>query len=131
MTPPPLLRKRGDEDTSVKRERERVWTWFLPCLLTSFFNLWCSMLYYWILLLLLSIFLLLSLSQFVNLWIIVEYHFYVLMFATKVDLVCITSHIYLVTKLSLWHGCGYPWVPTEPSPFKSILWGVLRIKEMT
>ena len=51
-------------------ERER--TWFLPCLLTSFFNLWCGILYYWILLLLLSIFLLLSLSQFVNLWILLN-----------------------------------------------------------
>ena len=35
----------------------------------------------------------LSLSQFVNLWIIIEHHFLVSMFATKVDLVCITSHI--------------------------------------
>ena len=35
MTPPPLLRKRGDEDTSVKRERECGRGFYLVCWLLS------------------------------------------------------------------------------------------------
>ena len=128
MTLPPLLRKRRDEDASVERERGR--DFYLVCwLLSLIFDAVCFTIGFF--------FCCYQYSYYCH-WANLLISGYCWIPFLCFD-VCNKSWpcLYYVTHLSCYKIISMTWVwisiwvPTEPSPFKSILWGVLRIKEMT